>query len=59
MGHTARMARILVTGSAQGVGRNAATALLDAGHEVLVHVRAKERRSAVTDLLGTTPLSIT
>ena len=44
MGHTARMARILVTGSAQGVGRNAATALLDAGHEVLVHVRAKERR---------------
>lgn len=51
MGHTANMARILVTGSAQGVGRNAATALLDAGHEVLVHVRDKERRSAVADLL--------
>lgn len=51
MVHTAGMARILVTGSAQGVGRNAATALLDDGHDVLVHVRDKGRRGTVADLL--------
>ena len=45
------MARILVTGSAQGIGRNTAAALLDDGHDVLVHVRAHGRRDAVADLL--------
>ena len=33
------MARILVTGSTTGVGRNAAKHLLDEGHEVILHAR--------------------
>ena len=37
------MARILVTGSADGLGRNAAAALLDDGHEVVVHARSDHR----------------
>src|SRR4051812_42001651 len=46
------MARILVTGSADGLGRAAAQTLLDDGHEVVVHVRGEARRSAVEDLAG-------
>ena len=45
------MSRILVTGSADGLGRAAAAALLDDGHSVVVHVRAPERLAAVRDLL--------
>ena len=33
------MSRILITGSAQGLGRTAATALLDDGHQVVVHAQ--------------------
>ncbi|QID16949.1 SDR family NAD(P)-dependent oxidoreductase [Nitrogeniibacter mangrovi] len=44
------MARIFVTGSAQGLGRGAAQALLDDGHQVVIHVRAEARRRAVLDL---------
>jgi NAD(P)-dependent dehydrogenase (short-subunit alcohol dehydrogenase family) len=43
--------RILVTGSADGLGRAAASTLLEAGHEVVVHVRNVERVAAVHDLL--------
>lgn len=46
------MARILVTGSADGLGHAAAQTLLDDGHEVVVHVRGEGRRDAVEDLAG-------
>jgi NAD(P)-dependent dehydrogenase (short-subunit alcohol dehydrogenase family) len=45
------MARILVTGSADGVGRLATQTLLDQGHEVVVHVRNCDRLSPVRDLI--------
>jgi len=45
------MARVLVTGSADGLGVAAARALLDDGHEVVVHARSKERLEAVRGLL--------
>lgn len=45
------MSRVLVTGSADGLGKASARALLDGGHEVVVHVRRAERRSAVADLI--------
>jgi len=44
------MSRILVTGSAQGLGRNAATALLDDGHQVVVHARSHHRAADLSDL---------
>ncbi|HEX2856397.1 MAG TPA: SDR family NAD(P)-dependent oxidoreductase [Propionibacteriaceae bacterium] len=43
--------RVLVTGSADGLGRLAAATLLDAGHDVVVHVRNRQRLDAVRDLL--------
>jgi NAD(P)-dependent dehydrogenase (short-subunit alcohol dehydrogenase family) len=45
------VARILVTGSAQGLGRAAATTLLGDGHQVVVHARDTNRAAALTDLL--------
>jgi NAD(P)-dependent dehydrogenase (short-subunit alcohol dehydrogenase family) len=42
----------LVTGSADGLGRAAAHTLLEQGHEVVVHVRNRDRLTAVRDLLG-------
>jgi NAD(P)-dependent dehydrogenase (short-subunit alcohol dehydrogenase family) len=45
------MARVFVTGSADGLGRLAAQALLDDGHEVVVHARNSDRLTAVRDLL--------
>lgn len=48
---TNRRDRILVTGSADGLGRLSAQALLDAGHDVVVHVRSAKRLSAVEDLV--------
>src|SRR3954471_9529026 len=44
------MARIFVTGSADGLGRLAAQTLLDGGHELVVHVRNTDRLGAVDDL---------
>ena len=44
------MSRILITGSAQGLGRNAATALLDDGHQVVVHARSHHRAADLSDL---------
>jgi NAD(P)-dependent dehydrogenase (short-subunit alcohol dehydrogenase family) len=46
------MARILITGSAGGLGRAAAQTLLGVGHEVIVHVRSLERLAAVHDLVS-------
>lgn len=43
--------RILVTGSADGLGRLTAHALQAAGHHVVVHVRNEARRGAVRDLV--------
>ncbi len=43
--------RVLVTGSADGLGRLAAATLLDAGHDVVVHVRSEGRLDAVRHLL--------
>ncbi len=44
------MARVLVTGSAQGLGMSAAADLVDQGHQVVVHVRDPDRSAAVADL---------
>ena len=44
------MSRILITGSAQGLGRNAATSLLDDGHQVVVHPRSHQRAADLSDL---------
>ena len=46
------MARIFITGSADGLGRAAAQTLLNDGHEVIVHARSAERLAAVKDLVG-------
>jgi len=46
------MARILITGSADGLGRAAAQTLLSDGHDVIVHARSAERLAAVSDLIG-------
>ncbi len=44
------MTRVLITGSADGLGRAAAQTLLDRGHEVVVHARTRDRLTAVRDL---------
>ena len=45
------MARVFITGAADGLGRAAARTLFDDGHEVAVHFRSEGRRAAVRDLL--------
>ena len=45
------MARILITGSTDGLGRATAQTLAANGHHVLVHARSVERLAAVQDLL--------
>jgi NAD(P)-dependent dehydrogenase (short-subunit alcohol dehydrogenase family) len=45
------MARVLITGSADGLGQAAAETLLDDGHQVVVHVRTSDRLMAVRDLV--------
>ncbi|RKF21766.1 SDR family oxidoreductase [Altericroceibacterium spongiae] len=44
------MARILVTGSTDGVGRNAAQALIAQGHEVVLHARNVDRAETLADI---------
>jgi NAD(P)-dependent dehydrogenase (short-subunit alcohol dehydrogenase family) len=44
------MARIFITGSTDGLGRAAAQALIEKGHQVVLHARSRERASAVDDL---------
>ena len=45
------MARVFITGSADGLGRATAQTLLDDGHEVVVHARNADRLAAVRDLV--------
>jgi NAD(P)-dependent dehydrogenase (short-subunit alcohol dehydrogenase family) len=45
-----RMRRIFITGSTDGLGRGAAQALIDQGHQVVLHARTKERAAALADL---------
>jgi NAD(P)-dependent dehydrogenase (short-subunit alcohol dehydrogenase family) len=45
------MARVFITGSADGLGRATADTLLHEGHDVIVHTRSVERLAAVKDLL--------
>lgn len=45
------MIRILVTGSADGLGRAAADTLLSQGHEVVVHARNPGRAADLSDLV--------
>jgi NAD(P)-dependent dehydrogenase (short-subunit alcohol dehydrogenase family) len=45
------MARVFITGSADGLGHRAAQTLRDDGHEIVVHVRNDDRLAAVRDLL--------
>ena len=45
------MARVFITGSADGLGRAAAQTLVDDGHEVVVHARNNDRLTAVRDLI--------
>lgn len=45
------MARVLITGSADGLGRLTAQTLLDEGHDVVVHVRGDARVAAVRELV--------
>ena len=44
------MARILITGSAQGLGKAAAVRLLDDGHDLVAHARDHDRAAALSDL---------
>lgn len=45
------MARVFITGSADGLGRATAQSLLDDGRQVIVHVRNAGRLDAVQDLI--------
>jgi NAD(P)-dependent dehydrogenase (short-subunit alcohol dehydrogenase family) len=44
------MRRVLITGSTDGLGRAAARALIDEGHQVVLHTRSIERQAAFGDL---------
>lgn len=44
------MSRIFITGSTEGLGRAAALALLDEGHDVLLHARSAARAKSVADI---------
>lgn len=44
------MSRIFITGSNDGLGRAAAKALIDDGHEVVLHARSRERAATLGDL---------
>ncbi|MBD7956441.1 SDR family NAD(P)-dependent oxidoreductase [Microbacterium sp. Sa4CUA7] len=52
------MARILVTGSTDGVGRATAASLLDDGHDVVVHARNQQRLGAVEELIARGAVSV-
>ena len=44
------MRRIFITGSTDGLGRDAAATLIDAGHQIVLHARSKERAAALKNL---------
>jgi NAD(P)-dependent dehydrogenase (short-subunit alcohol dehydrogenase family) len=45
------MSRVFITGSAGGLGRGAAAALLDQGHDVVIHARSPSRLEDARDLV--------
>jgi NAD(P)-dependent dehydrogenase (short-subunit alcohol dehydrogenase family) len=53
------MARVLITGSADGLGRLAAETLLEEGNDIVVHARNEERLEAVRDLLDRGAAAVT
>ncbi|MBT2498575.1 SDR family NAD(P)-dependent oxidoreductase [Agromyces sp. ISL-38] len=44
------MSRIFITGSSEGLGRNAALDLIEDGHELVLHARNPHRADALSDL---------
>ena len=46
------MSRIFITGSVDGLGRAAAAALMDEGHDVVLHARSQQRAASLADLAG-------
>jgi NAD(P)-dependent dehydrogenase (short-subunit alcohol dehydrogenase family) len=44
------VSRVLITGSTDGLGRAAAGALIDDGHDVVLHARTRERAASVAGL---------
>src|SRR5678815_2684468 len=46
-----RRMRVFITGSTDGLGRDAARTLIDEGHQVVLHARSKQRASALADLV--------
>lgn len=46
-----RKSRVFITGSSDGLGKGAAEALLEQGHQVVVHVRSQARMPAVKELV--------
>ncbi|HET9863859.1 MAG TPA: SDR family NAD(P)-dependent oxidoreductase, partial [Steroidobacteraceae bacterium] len=46
------MRRILITGSADGLGRAAALTLIGEGHQVVLHARSRERAAVFEGLTG-------
>jgi NAD(P)-dependent dehydrogenase (short-subunit alcohol dehydrogenase family) len=46
------MAKIFITGSTDGLGRAAAQALIEKGHQVVLHARSRDRAAALDDLAG-------
>ena len=44
------MPRVFITGSTDGLGRAAASVLIDEGHDVVLHARTRERAAALGDL---------
>ena len=44
------LARVFITGSADGLGRAAAQTLLEAGHDIVVHARSEERLAALREM---------
>lgn len=49
-GKERHMRRIFITGSTDGLGRDAAAALMKDGHQVVLHARSKERAKALAEL---------
>jgi|HigsolmetaAR204D_1030405.scaffolds.fasta_scaffold00271_14 NAD(P)-dependent dehydrogenase (short-subunit alcohol dehydrogenase family) len=49
-GQQHRAKRIFITGSTDGLGRGAAVALIEQGHQVVLHARSQERAAALADL---------
>lgn len=52
------MARVFITGSADGLGRLTAQTLLADGHDVIVHARNPERLKAISELVDRGALAV-